>query len=148
MTILTKDQVREAGKRAAKATPGPWLKSAYSPIVNSIYANGRFGVEQDETAHGYDASAVFYADGMCLEKDADFIASARRDVPDLVETCQAQASEIERLRKALKSVEWILRAGPLDSTIYCCPDCCNKLESGHATGCQLSAVLVQRAGVE
>lgn len=76
--------------RAEAATEGPWLSS------------------HNITENTYDVS-VLYADGIgvviadCRRRaaDAEFIAHARQDVPDLIAALQAAEAEVERLRELL-----------------------------------------------
>lgn len=63
------------------------------------------------------------------DRDADFIAHARADVPALLD-------DIERLRAALDAVEWLPYSDGLR-----CPWCYGRKSRGHAPSCLRQAAL-------
>ena len=75
--------IREARKRAEKATPGPWDGDIWD-----------FNVWTIRGPHGAEVVAD-YVD----KPNATFIAAARSDVPALCDLAEEQAREIERLTK-------------------------------------------------
>ncbi|MDQ0174456.1 ead/Ea22-like family protein [Bacillus chungangensis] len=72
-------------ERVEKATPGPWI------------------IEESRYETNYNVGNSKYDFSACLSPlyDAEFIAEAREDVPDLLSLVDQQQAEIERLRQAL-----------------------------------------------
>jgi hypothetical protein len=91
MSRLTDEQLAEIRERAEAATAGPWYcgteyeQSKRGNYVASKATGGIVAAEQDGT------------DCELETHDAEFIAHAREDVPDLL-------AEIERLRDALEDI--------------------------------------------
>ena len=88
---MTPERLEAIRQRVEKATQGPWNFEGnkwqdgyviYSPIKRGFHNNGGEVAEVDDS---YEPS------------DAEFIANARQDIPDLL-------AEVERLRYALESI--------------------------------------------
>ncbi|MGW4649905.1 hypothetical protein [Kitasatospora sp. NPDC004289] len=97
---LTSHEIDEIEKRAALATPGPWV-----PVLETRGATGGGSCIQvaPETAEVDDelyisrfvAGADIRSPNIQLDADLDFIAYARSDIPRLI-------AEVRRLREALR----------------------------------------------
>jgi hypothetical protein len=79
MSRLTNEQLTEIRKRAEAATAGPWTIEKESYVCNAGFWVTDTVIMPDITSNIFE------------ETDAEFIAHAREDVPDLL-------AEIERLR--------------------------------------------------
>ncbi len=91
---MTAERLKEIRERANKATRPPWIVEE-----NDRYITGYITSEH----HRYAGNTSERTDSVCSPgtltvQDADFIAAARQDVPDLLD-------EVERLRKALSAIE-------------------------------------------
>jgi hypothetical protein len=109
-------RLKEIAARVQAASPGPWEADAISPD-----AEGKF--IQGPTPVGYEREY--------LPADADFMAHAREDVPDLVADLSEARAELERL-------EWV---DPESEGTRYCLRCLQNEHFGHATDCQLARVL-------
>lgn len=82
---MTPERLKEITERTERASEGPW----------KVSLDGEYGeVKQSERPwHNIAIAATVYPEGMwgLTKEDAEFIAAARSDVPDLV-------AEVERLR--------------------------------------------------
>lgn len=105
--ILTPAQVAECRERAERATEGPWEAKCSGHDYPYIVAHGK------QLACGEDFGKM---------PDAEFIAHARTDIPNLCATVEALREENERLRGLLR--DWT-DMDPLryDSEYSCCPWC-------------------------
>ncbi len=86
-----RQKAQEARERAKKATEGPW--EAVGPTTR------KHVVRPAHSNHGFTAVAFSQDD------DADFVAHARTDVPELASLVEALAEEVERLRWKLALTE-------------------------------------------
>lgn len=85
-------------ERAEKATPGKWLQQNGGSFKDGHYHIDEYFVMRDQD------DVAICAD--CLDPDtcnpsqanADFIAAARQDVPNLAESALTLCDEVERLR--------------------------------------------------
>jgi hypothetical protein len=82
---MTDEELREIKARAEAATPGPWI--THEPLKAKIIAVKR------EKAFDYICS-LQVSNCPNFRNDAEFIAHAREDVPNLI-------AEVERLRKSV-----------------------------------------------
>jgi len=113
------DRLREIEQRCEKATRGPWEWESFPVVLNEL-GKKEFpeGIELSHTwirtswVNGQmkDKMPIVFStfcpyiepehDVDVEEKDADFIAHAREDIPYLLSVIKEQAEEIERLRNA------------------------------------------------
>ena len=96
---MTEQELAEIRQRANAATPGPWknFKTGYTK-------NGRTDGEALECVKNLEGDITFAIDAV----DADFIAHARQDIPDLLaevkrlnEVNARLRAEIELMRKTV-----------------------------------------------
>ena len=87
------DWLREIEERCAKATPGPWEveRRDYDNMYDTRPDRSRVVLERDRDGLWKDTT------GAILSQDAAFIASARTDIPRLLEVVRAA----DALAKAL-----------------------------------------------
>ncbi len=86
---MNEQELNEIEERAAKATPGPWFHNKSGSII--------YPVQGDTNGHQLiQASNSYYDPGWSI--DADFIANARTDVPDLLAEVERLTAENARLR--------------------------------------------------
>jgi hypothetical protein len=99
--MLSKEQIAEIEQRAKKATPGPWY-------VDDVYQIIQCENDSDDTVI---ADYSFISDFDVCRDDVDFIASARTDIPALLEhirELEAQlAKEKRRAEKAVADLKYI-----------------------------------------
>ena len=81
MTRLTDERIAEVEARCSNATPGPWASYEYMVLNTSEYSI----VVCDSGENGES------------EKDAEFIAHARTDIPDLLAEVKALKAEKESM---------------------------------------------------
>lgn len=111
--ILGPEQVREIANRANRATRGPWR--VQEPKANDWVESWHYinAVRKDGTKRVEITSNFEYEAGgvASTPEDAAFIAAARTDVPDLVNTIRDLWAEkdvlIDRLNEALAELERI-----------------------------------------
>jgi hypothetical protein len=97
---ISNERLAEIEARCEAATEGPW------------YANPGGYVELDEFGEGEHFNGIADTWNANDGKDAEFIAHARQDVPDLIATVREQAAEIERLKR--RAADWEDRADHYD----------------------------------
>lgn len=86
-------RLAEIKERAAKATEGPWASAPVQPLA----AKEPVGWA---VCRGYD----WIADGPCSRQpDADFIAHARTDVPDLIAALEAAQARVAQLESVVEA---------------------------------------------
>jgi hypothetical protein len=88
---LTQQDLRSIKERVEKATPGPWCVAG----SDRDYVIAKHGDSERSSDN-----PILWADEDCLEgkkEDAEFIAQARTDVPQLVE-------EVYRLRAMMQGI--------------------------------------------
>ena len=85
--MLTKSELDEIRARCEAATPGPWHGNVFGYGGVHILWGSVYMGDGELVRIGHNESS-----------NADFVARARQDVPDLLE-------EVERLRAALRQVE-------------------------------------------
>lgn len=90
MTKLTQEQLEAIRKRAEAATEGPWQYVADDNVLVTL-----------DKDHCY---AIEVAEEFSHRNDGEFCASAREDVPKLVEALLQERAEVERLRSALQEI--------------------------------------------
>ena len=97
---MDKINIRAIRERCEKATPGPWhppgLGEVHSDHDGNIYARivhyrPEFKLEDEESP--------IVADG-CTEEDAEFVASARTDLPALLDAVEEAKKIIERYERS------------------------------------------------
>lgn len=93
---MTNEELLKLKALAEQATPGPWKISEWCAMDGPI-TFGRFGIETDD---GSDI-AICYAKGMMNKWDADFVASARQAMPELVEEVLRLRAEVSKLTGAI-----------------------------------------------
>jgi hypothetical protein len=93
---ISNERLAEIEARCEAATEGPW------------YANPGGYVELDEFGEGEHFNGIADTWNANDGKDAEFIAHARQDVPDLIATVREQAAEIEDARRgeAASNAAW------------------------------------------
>lgn len=116
---MDEKRVVEIRARAEAATSGPWTAgecTPFSPKQKSpfdesgafIYGPDGNGYSSDPVVVGGHQDEQGGAVGVLLPEDAEFIAHARQDIPDLL-------VEVERLREIRDVAETIVEsAGPVD----------------------------------
>jgi len=85
---MTEDDLRELEELANRATPGPW-EARQNPRSASLW---------HVTAIGNFAASI---DGLLCRRDAEFIATARDAMPELI-------AEVRRLRRQLRNVYGVM----------------------------------------
>ncbi|MFJ9459737.1 hypothetical protein ACIRST_32265 [Kitasatospora sp. NPDC101447] len=96
--MLSDDELALIERRAAAATPGPWVAWTESRhgIGGESFIQIRPGAEGDDELYvrRFTAGQEVKSPNPELDADFDFIAAARQDVPRLI-------AEVKRLRAAL-----------------------------------------------
>lgn len=80
--------------RANAATPGPWTQEAWLKVLRAM-------LEADAQEDIRVAAMLEEFPTARFKADANFIAHARTDIPDLIAAYRSQAAEIARLREQL-----------------------------------------------
>ncbi|WP_437310086.1 hypothetical protein [Sorangium sp. So ce388] len=86
-------RAREAGERAAKATPGPWKPDATHEGTPVVYRQ-----LPDVAPNATNSAEVVFEADWGRDEDASFVAAAREDVPALSAAVLALSAEVRRLR--------------------------------------------------
>lgn len=95
---MTPEQLRGIKARAAKARPGPWRWTTYE----ETHIPGRGYVISHRVLCDDEAGEYVLPIGFGMrQEEAEFIASAREDIPALV-------AEVERLRQEVSRMEHFL----------------------------------------
>lgn len=114
MAEMTPERIAEIRQRAQQATKGPWEVAPCSSDdevrnVVSEYKRVEGGAQANWIAE-LDASLDFDSDieGELerLQADAEFIAHARQDIPDLLDALARAQQEIVDLREAVERYGW------------------------------------------
>jgi len=107
--MIDPERLAEISERAKKASPAPWramadgnqyIKTNYIPAAVVVAAARVDGLVRPWNPHAllaFGFKPEEYETARFLSDDADFIAAARNDVPDM-------ASEIVRLRLVLRRI--------------------------------------------
>ena len=84
---MTQEELEKIREREQAATPGPWTVDIWSSQPNTVQGISPIGICTD------------YGDYGPENADAEFIAHAREDIPDLLQHIEEQNSYIEGLEK-------------------------------------------------
>jgi hypothetical protein len=119
---MDEKRLQEIKARVDAATPGPWaIYPRRKSAVKAVFL----------TRLGSDGSSMWTWPGFVraqFTRDAEFIAHARQDMPDLL-------AENERLRAALEGIEWIKIENHPGLTYWVCPWCNATKTNGHRDDC-------------
>lgn len=125
------DEVRleKIRARCEAATPGPW--KAISAYWLETEDEEQFRVYDIENQNG--DVTIAHTSVLIGKNDADFIARARQDVPDLLDAIDNLQAENERLRETLERAEKAVCFGtPANCDSHC--QICGRYE-GHSDHC-------------
>lgn len=92
---MKEEKLCEIEQRAEKATQGPWETDAHYP-PNNVYCDDSTGSIIAECP-----VCGVLRNPLNTKNNADFIAHARQDIPDLLAYCRELKTEDTRLRKVL-----------------------------------------------
>jgi len=105
--MLNLDAIRE---RESKATKGPWrsmregnqyVEARYLPCIKLVGASRIDGIQRPWNPYAYvqfGMKAETHEVARFIDEDADFIANARQDIPDLLAEIDRLNADVERLK--------------------------------------------------
>ena len=110
---MTPERIAEIRARVEAATPGPWAWCPYKMYLladNAMVCDSGEPEEPGVRMRGAGAR-------LPINQNADFIAHARQDIPELITIVERQAAEIAELKAAdawargdhQNLVDWLLR---------------------------------------
>lgn len=109
MELTNSDRLQEIRERAEAATPGPWTAPSWEvddePILMPLVMPAWKPHMKTEDGEEYECEGC----DECLDSegrsaDPHFVASAREDIPWLLQLVTEQQREIDRYRRALEAV--------------------------------------------
>jgi hypothetical protein len=133
---LTPEQIQEWKRLADAATPGPWRHRHVEPLA-------KWGVSVNEV-EAPESDACWIAKVLnhehCIrtkpgDQNAHFIAASRSAVPALCDEVERLRAENDRLREALRQVQWSARGIHNYKPEPMCPICDQIRDLGHAPDC-------------
>ena len=107
---MDKKQIEEIRSRAEAATPGPWHNYdrgiGYEVHVGPATEKHWWQAGEDGHERGGECSCIHdgFRETIPNEQNADFIAHARQDIPDLLDALEAAQKRIAELEGVMRSI--------------------------------------------